>query len=52
MCQGGLKLGQIQGQQQVGGAVGVFGLGRQIAVLLLKQYPVEESSRCLPSGDD
>lgn len=30
MCQGGLKIGRVQGQQQVRGVVGVSGMGRQI----------------------
>lgn len=30
VCQGGLKIGRVQGQRQVRGAVGAFGAGRQI----------------------
>lgn len=30
MCQRGLKIGRVQGQRRVRGAVGAFGAGRQI----------------------
>ena len=49
MCQGGLKIGRVQGQWQVRGAVGVFGMGRQIPCPAPKAVPRLEAVCGVPA---